>query len=246
MTRPVLPLAFGAVLVWVSTAAGQDLGPGLSADALGIACAPRATFEAPNTAIALSGSLTDARGLYAPWHRLVVNSGSEEGLKTNQVYYVRRLVAPREMLRKGEKLARAVMTSGWIHIDEVQTHRAIASVVHACGAMEPGDYLEPFAVPVVPTPLPPGTPDYTEPGRVLFAPERGTVAGTGTMVAIDRGSGQGVRPGQRVTFYRPTTAGPNVIVARGIAVLVQPDTSTVKVVEMRDAVETGDFVAPHK
>lgn len=246
MMRRVLSLALGTAMIWIAPAAAQTPAKALSADALALACAPRASLERPDSAITLTGSLTDAQGVYAPWHRLVVNAGTEEGLKQGEEYYVRRLVPPREMSAKGEKPVYAIMTAGWIQIDQVQTHRSIATVIHACGGLQPGDFLEPFAVPAVPTALPPGTPDFSEPGHVLFAPERGTIAGAGTMVAIDRGTNQGLRPGQMVTFYRATASGPNVIVARGVAVLLQADTSTVKVIDMRDAVANGDNVALHK
>ncbi len=246
MTRRVLPLAFGTVMVWMATASAQTPPSRLSADALDLACAPRASFEKPEMKIALSGSLTEAQGVYAPWHRLVVNAGSEEGLKGGEEYYVRRIVRPREMSSKEQKTAYAIMTSGWIHIDQVQSHRSIATVMHACGGLEPGDYLEPFSIPAVPTALPPGTPDFAEAGRVLFTPERGTVGGTGTMVVIDLGANKSMRPGQFVTFYRAAASGPNVIVGHGMVVLVQDETATVKVQDMRDAVMTDDRVAPHK
>lgn len=246
MTRRVLPLAFGTLMVWITGVSAQTLPSTLSADALALACAPRASFKAPETKLTVSGSLTDAQGVFAPWHRLVIGAGSDEGIKAGEEYYVRRLVPMHEAPGKGEKAAHAIMTMGWIHIDQLQTHRSIASVVHACGGFEPGDYLEPFSVPAVPTPLPPGSPDFSEPGMVLFTRDRGSVAGSGAMVTIDRGSDQGIRPGQHMTIYRATASGPNVIVARGIAVLVQADTSTLKIEDMRDAVMRGDLVAPHK
>jgi len=247
MTRRMLSLAFVAGMVWsISPAAGQTATSELSGDALAIACGPRGSYEAPAAGLTVGGSLANAEGVFAPWHRLVVNAGSEDGLKPGQEYFVRRVVPPRESLKEGEKVVYAIMTAGWVHIDEVQSHKSIASVLHECDGITPGDYLEPFAVPAVPTPLPPGTADYSETGHVLFGIERSTVGGSGSMIVIDRGSSQGIRPGQRVTVYRASRPGPNVIVARGMVMLVQPDTATIRVQEMRDAVMAGDSVAPHK
>lgn len=251
MSRRVLSLvpaaAVAATLFLVTeTAAVQTRPTALSGDALAIACAPRGAYEAPAPKITIGGSLTNAQGVFAPWHRLVVNAGAEEGVKAGADYFVRRVMPEREWHAKGEKTVYAVMTIGWVHIDDVQTHQAIASILHECDGMAPGDYLEPFAVPAVPTPLPPGEPDYSQAGRVLFGTERAALGGSGSMFVIDRGSSHGVRPGQRVTIYRASSPGPNVIVARGVALLVGTDMSTIRIQEMRDAVMSGDSVAPHK
>jgi hypothetical protein len=244
-SRRVLPLVFAAALT-TSAATAQTAPTTLSGDALALACAPRGSYEAPVTKIAIGGSLTNAQGVFAPWHRLVVNAGAQEGVETGKDYYVRRVVPDRETRDKEAKPVFAIMTIGWVHVDDVQSHRSIVSVRYECDGIAPGDYLEPFAVPAVPTPLPPGTADYSETGTVLFGVERATVGGAGSMFVIDRGSNQGIRPGQRVTIFRASEPGPNVIVARGTAMLVGSDLSTIRVQDMRDAVLAGDKVAPHK
>ncbi len=241
ITRLALAVVLGA-LPAVPAAAQTTL----SNEALAIACGPRASYEPPDMKMTVGGSLTGAKGVYAPWHRIVINAGSEEGLRSGQEFFVRRIVPPRELPRQGEKPVHAVSTAGWIRIDDVQSHRAIASILHECDGISPGDFLEPFAVPSVPTPLPEGKPDYTEAGRVLFGAERQNLGGSGSLLLVDRGSNQGIQPGQRFTIYRPSDAGPNVIVARAMVVALQPDVSMVRVEDMRDAVMAGDFAAPHK
>jgi hypothetical protein len=239
--RIALGLVTGVLVI--APAAAQ---PTMSSEARAVACGPRASYEPPATGISVGGSLTEAKGVYAPWHRLVVNGGSEDGLKAGQEYFVRRVVRPREPLKRGEKELHAITTAGWIRIDETQARRSIASVVHECDGISPGDYLEPFSVPSVPTPLPEGKADFAEPGHVLFGAERQTIGGSGSMVLIDQGSKHGIQPGQRFTIYRPSSAGPNVIVARAIAMDVQPEITLVKIQDMRDAVSSGDLVAPHR
>lgn len=243
--RAVWLLVAAGTFFAVCPAAGQT-GTRLSGDALALACAPRGSREAPDTKLTIGGSLTNAQGVYAPWHRLVVNGGTEEGVKSGADYYVRRIVPEREWHMKGEKPVFAIMTIGWVHIDEAQSHRSIASVLHECDGIGPGDYLEPFSVPAVPTALAPGEPDYSQAGRVLFGVERAAIGGAGSMFVIDLGSSHGIQPGQRVTIYRASQAGPNVIVARGTAMLVGPETTTIRIQDMRDAVMAGDNVAPHK
>jgi hypothetical protein len=240
-TRLALGLALGALMA--APAAAQTA---LSGEALAIACGPRASYDAPAMAVTVGGSLTGAKGVYAPWHRLVINAGSDDGMRSGQEFFVRRIVRPRELLREGEKPLHAVSTAGWIRIDETQSHRSIASILHECDGISPGDFLEPFAVPSVPTPLPEGNPDYVEPGHVVFGAERQQVAGSGSMMLVDRGSKQGIQPGQHFTIYRPSDAGPNVIVARALVVSVQPDVSMVRIHDMRDAVMAGDLAAPHR
>jgi hypothetical protein len=246
MSRRALSLMFAAGMLFVVVPASGQTSPTLSGDALALACAPRGSYEAPAAKLTVEGSLTNAQGVYAPWHRLVVNAGSEEGVTSGTDYFVRRIVPQREWHAKGEKPVYAIMTIGWVHIDQAQTHRSIASVLYECDGIGPGDFLEPFAVPAVPTPLPPGEADYTQAGHVLFGAERAAVGGSGSLFVIDLGSNQGIQPGQRVTIYRASQAGPNVIVARGTAMLVSTDMTTIRIQEMRDAVMAGDSVAPHK
>lgn len=241
----VLSLAAGAVLSGV-LAIPASAQTSLSGDALAIACGPRASYGAPAAGISIAGSLTNAKGVYAPWHRLVVNAGSESGLREGQEFFVRRALPPRDLPPRGEKPVYAVVTAGWIRIDHLESQRAIASVIHECDGIIPGDYLEPFAAPTVPTALPPGSADYSEPGEVLFGSEGAQVAGTGSLIVINRGSDKGIRPGQRFTIFRPSEAGPNVIVGRAVALSVQADSTMARVEEMRDAVMAGDGAAPHR
>jgi len=240
-------MAFGvALLAGAPAAVGQRTSGELSGDALAIACGPRAVFEKPAATLTVGGSLAGAKGVFAPWHRIVITGGSDEGVTAGQQYYVRRVIAPNDPPKKGERVAYAVVTAGWVRVDQVQSHRSIASILHECDGIVEGDYLEPFAVPAVPTPLPPGQADYSDPATVLFGADRTNVAGGGSMVIIDKGSSQGIRPGQRFTIFRASGAGPNVIVAHALALLVEPETTTVRVQDMRDAVQAGDRVAPHR
>ncbi len=243
-----------AVLLAGAQATGRDVSSStLLPEA--VACGPRAVFEKADKtppAIAVVGTLAEgATSMYAPWHRLVVSAGSEQGVRAGQQYYIRRLADPYEDkhglgLVVKERYPMAVVTAGWVRIDAVEDKRSIATVVHECGGITPGDYLEPFEMPAIPTPLAEGTPDYIEAAQVLFGTERSRVEGAGRLVVIDRGTKQGIQPGQRFTLFRSSDAGPNVIVAKGVAVEVRPDTSMIVINDIRDAVYAGDKAAPHK
>jgi hypothetical protein len=236
----VLPL-----LVAASPALGQ--APKLmSAEAMAIACGPAAVYEMPEMKLTVAGSLTDAKGVFAPWHRLTVNGGSDQGLKPGQEYFVRRPIPDKDAAPRGERAAIAIATIGWIRLDTVHSEQSIATVIHECDGIEPGDYLEPFAVPTVPEELPGGSPDYTATGTVLFGSERRQMEGAGSLMIVDLGSEKGIKPGQRFTIFRASEAGPNVIVASATALRVSPETTMVRISEMRDVVQVGDRVAPHK
>jgi hypothetical protein len=220
-----------------------------------VACGPRAVFDKAEKTpppITIGGTLADGvNSMYAPWHRLVVTAGSEQGVRVGQQYFVRRMADPYED-KKGlgliakERYPMAIVTDGWVRIDAVEDKRSIATIVHECGGIVPGDYLEPFDMPTVPSPLAEGTPDYGNPAEVLFGTERARVEGGGRLVVIDKGSKQGIQPGQRFTLFRASDAGPNVIVAKGIAVEVKADTSMIVINEIRDAVYAGDRAAPQR
>ncbi|HXH07305.1 MAG TPA: hypothetical protein VNI83_12040 [Vicinamibacterales bacterium] len=269
LAAAVLTLGSAGLAARQPAGARPETAAALSAAALEIACGPMAAFKPPSTALQVIGSLTDAEQLYAPWHRLVINAGADHGLKPGQLFYVRRVVRPpedpsfthlvttrasqdhRQTAAPGGSepapvRAFAIMTAGWIRLDAVEPARSIATILHACDGVMPGDYLEPFVAPVPPPELPDGTPDYASPARVLFGVERRALAGGRTLVVIDRGAKAGLKPGQRFTFFRPSAAGPNVIVAEGIALLVSDDATMTRVERMRDAVLSGDFAAIHR
>lgn len=244
------PKAQGTALVLTLT---LMLSPGVataqtlvSGEALAIACGPRVAFEAPPAAIQIAGSLADAQGVYAPWHRLVINTGAEQGIKVGQEFYVRRTLRPEQTPARGQRPTLPVVTAGWVRIDAVEAARSIATIVYECDGMQQGDYLEPFAMPIVPAPLPEGKPDFAEPGSVLFGLEQRQMDGAGAYVVVDRGSEHGIKPGQQFTVFRASAGGPNIIVARGVAMAVQPQATMMKISRMQDYVGVGDRVAAHK
>lgn len=239
----------GLLVLALSLAAAPALAQApklMSAEALAIACGPSAAFEMPEMKLTIGGSLTDAKGVFAPWHRLTINGGSEQGLKPGQEYFVRRAIPPKDAPAQGERTVIAIATVGWIRLDQVQSERSIATVIHECDGIEPGDYLEPFAEPTVPEEMAPGTPDFTATGTVLFGSERRQMEGAGALMIVDLGAEHGIQPGQRFTIFRASQAGPNVIVASATALRVSPQTSMVRISDMRDVVQVGDKVAPHK
>jgi hypothetical protein len=212
-----------------------------------IACGPTAAWEPPVAAMRIVAGEIQGRSIFGPGEMVIVDAGSAHGLEAGQEFFVRRafrdqfLEAPR-----GELPPLTIRTAGWVRLIDVHEWTSTARILQACDAIGEGDYLEPFALPVVPAPMA-GEPDYSEPARLLMADERRQMGAAGSLMVLDRGANQGLQPGQRVTVFRPTVeGGPVRRVAEATVMTVRPDTALIRIETFRDAVYVGDLVALHK
>ncbi|MGH9330046.1 MAG: hypothetical protein ACRD09_06355 [Vicinamibacterales bacterium] len=254
MTRPVWLVTVAVLLC--GAAARAQIVPSARAGQprtgeLDIACGPRAVYGLPYMGLTILGSQQGTMGLIAPYHGLVVNGGSNQGLKVGQEYYVRRVIPPmdRGNSRWQEIQAIGIHTAGWIRIVRVEGSRAVADSVYACDGYEIGDYLEPYTPPSAdPKAIPGGEPDYENPGVVLFGDDRRAMGAGTLLMVIDRGGDHGVKPGQQLTVYRRSLNGTGPIhsVARGTAIAVMPESSMVRLDGARAEVYSGDLVALHR
>lgn len=243
-------LALAAVLGLEAAAAGvQEIPTGPAArDFLALACAPSAARSAPQALGHVVGGTDLDRDLFGPGDSLIVEV-PEEALEIGRRYYVRRALPPLDHGGRGEDRWLNIHTRGWVRVDRVETGRIIAVVEHACDAVETGDYLAAFEAPVVPEPLDDvGEPDFDDPGRVLFGHERTSIYGAGSLLAIDRGSDHGARPGQRLTFYRRngSPGEPFAVLGDGMVLFTTPESSTVRVLRAVEAIVVDDLVALHR
>lgn len=211
-----------------------------------LACAPRAATMRPAATIQILGGEETGRGQFAPGDRVVINAGSSHGLETGREYFIRRVVLDRSAEKLGGVAPISIHTAGWLKLVEVHTERSIGTVTQACDAIHDGDYLEPFVRPAVPASAAAGEPDFAHPARVLLAAEGRHVGATGTLMTLDRGSDHGLRPGQRLTIFRTPPDSPIVRVGDATIVAVNPESSTIRIGETRDAVYVGDKVAIHR
>jgi hypothetical protein len=67
-------------------------------------------------------------------------------------------------------------------------------------------------------------------------------------MVIDRGTDHGVRPGQRLTLFRPAAEanGPVVTLGEAFVASSQPETSLIRIQKSREAIQVGDLVAIHR
>ena len=213
-----------------------------------LACSPQATVTPPQASIRLVGSQEARKTLFGTGDAVVVSGGADHGVRVGQEYFVRRFTNDQFALPLTGLPPIGIKTAGWIRIVDVEKDLAIAVVAHACDGMLEGDYLEPFVRPVEPAALPAGEPDYANAGVLIMGDERRQIGADGAMMILDRGSSQGVRPGQRVTIFRDTLGrgAPVSRVGEGTAVVVRQDTTVVRIERARDAIYVGDRAALHR
>jgi hypothetical protein len=213
-----------------------------------LACAPQAPLIPPEITMRIAGAPQALRSLYGSGDIVLIGAGTASGLQPGQQYFVRRVVSDRftEPLKGYRPIS--VHTAGWVQIQDVQAETAVAKVVHVCDGVLEGDYLEPFALPPVPSPGASAQPDYANPAHVVLGDERRQIGSTGQYMVVDRGSDQGLQPGQRLTFFRTTLAGagPTWPIGTGTALLIGTSTSVFRIDTANDAIYVGDLIAVQK
>jgi hypothetical protein len=228
--------------------AGQSQGPNYFQASLHeqLTCAPLMLTAAPGAGIRVIGNDQPYKTLFAPGDGVIIDAGSLEGIKTGQQYFVRRVVRDQFIGTASNDLQPiSVHTAGWVTVVDVKDTTSLAQITHACDGVIAGDYLEPFVDPPDPPVVAEGAPDYEHPGTIVMGDERRQTGSAGTLMMFDRGSEQGVSPGQIVTIFRDTMGrvGPVYDVGRATVVSVRPQNALLRIDNTHDAVYIGDRVA---
>ena len=249
-----MPAVVIAVLLAATDTAMAQRGPAattttLPADVLGLACAPQTAFEIPPTPLRVTGGQDSfIRRIHAPGDLVTINAGSMNGMEVGQEFFVRRIqVSSRE--RVSRQTPGTIRTTGWIKIYAVDPEMSLATITHACDTIEIDDYLEPFALPVVPSASSErGKPERDNYGRVMVGTDRRRVFGKGDYVIVNRGTDHGITPGALFVFYRDKRQPENFLYELGeaTAVEVNVDTTTLLVTMSRDMIQEGDYVSQRK
>jgi Carboxypeptidase regulatory-like domain len=180
-------------------------------------------------------------GLYTTGAQIIVDGGMLNGLEVGQNLVVRHYFRVRGLARTdttGEHSA------GLVQIAAVNERSAIAVVIYACNELRAGDFLAPFTPEPVRPAEPRGTPIYDDAARILFADEGQILGAPRRLMVIDRGSGHGVRVGQRLTLFRRRGARSPDIVGDAIVVAIRIDSATIRVERVSDTISSGDLAAP--
>jgi hypothetical protein len=227
-----------------------------------LACAPQMATKAPDSSLRVVGSQDTAiRSMLGPGDTLVITGGSAANMHTGDQFYVRRVLKIAGHGSAKDRLS--IHTAGWIQVLGVDTDIATATVVHACDGILLDDYLEPFVAPqIAAKPIAGDTPQYENMGRISLGDEGMQTAGAGQLMTIDRGTNDGVAPGQRFLVFRDkreTKVDPRgmskpfmnrisklplVEIGQVLVLTVRETDATVQVVVSKDAIFTGDLVAP--
>jgi hypothetical protein len=238
----------------------------LDGEVIALACSPTLSFTAPAPSLLVTGGQdASTRYLYRPGDLITINGGSDNGIEVGQEYFVRRAQAPR-----GSGVSRTtpaiIRTAGWIRVYAVDSTMSLATIAHACDAIEIGDYLEPFVLPQRPTAdVNPAKPQRENYGHILIGSDRRTMFAKSDFFTVDRGSDHGVTIGARFIIYRdkrrtetaklpvtselpPAVVNPEFLfeIGEAVAVNVEPEVSTLQATTARSAFVSGDFVAIRK
>jgi hypothetical protein len=212
-------------------------------------CGPHAELARPAMKIRVAGGNERVKSMFGPGEQIIVNAGTSHGVRAGQRYLVRRVVEDQFAVAAIGEKSFSVHTAGWVTVIDALAESAIATVSEACDGIEVDDYLEPFVVPS-PAPAPPVVTqiDFARPARVVLGDERRQLGGENTIMVVDRGSDHGLRVGQPLTIFRQTMngKGPNAMMGDALVIEVHPETSLIRILRSREAIEVGDLVAIHR
>jgi hypothetical protein len=185
------------------------------------------------------------RELYAKGDELVINGGTRNGLEVGRNLVVLRYFRANSKAAKIAEMGEH--TAGLVQIVSATEDAATAVVVHACNELRPGDLLASFTPEFVIPAEPAGAPLYDAAARILFADADQMLGAPRRLLVIDRGSGQGLEAGHRLTLFRRSddTARPSVV-GEAIIISVRPNSATIRVLSASDAIEFGDWAAPQR
>jgi hypothetical protein len=224
--------------------AQQPRSAGLSGLARDLTCAPASPAVKPTPSVVVAGGREHRKSLFGTGDALLIRGGTAQGLKPGDEFFVRRIVRDRFTEHEPGTYPISISTAGTVQIVEAQQDFSIAIVVFGCDGIVEGDYLEPYQPVVPPSPLPGARADYAQPGRLILGAERRQTAAPGEFMVIDRGSGQGLQPGQQLTIFRRTADnGPVATVGTATVYSLQPQSSVVRIDSSQDAIYVGDLVA---
>lgn len=178
----------------------------------------------------------------------VVSRSADDGLAVGQRFLVRRLPSGSQAILPKDGGYVPIRTAGWVTITALDEVNAMARVDHACDAIEPDDFLEPYVEVALPTPaVSAAAPDFSERIPILPGIEGRQMFGDGDTFSIARGTAHGVVAGARFAIYRDRKDG-KPLVHIGEAIVTDPSATSAKLLLMTatDAVDTKDIAVPRR
>ena len=247
LLSPASILIGAAIVLSSGRAAGQPPDPvSEPGEPAEIACAPRLASPTGDRSVTVVGSQEGtAKSYFDVTDTLIISGGRADGVDVGQEYFVRRLVSPRRLI---QRTGTVLHTAGWVRIVATEREASVAQVVGVCGSLQHGDFLERFQWPAPFTVGAPGEPDYDHPGTIMFGLDGRSLLAEHDYFVLSLGEAHGLAAGQRLTVFRHTLGGLRAVTELGeaIAVAVETDSTTARIIHLRDIVEIGDLIAPQR
>jgi hypothetical protein len=183
------------------------------------------------------------RTLFASGDQVMVEGGTLNGLSVGQNVVARRTyrISGTADGQVGEH------TAGVLQIVAATDRTAVAVVIYACDEIKRGDRLATFAPEPVRAPEPSGIAAYDNAARILFGDSGQLVGAPHRLLVVDRGRGDDVRAGQRMTLFRRARRdNAPMVLGDAVVVAVRQDSATIRVERVVDAIQPGDWAAPQR
>ena len=212
-----------------------------------VACADTPVTEKPNPRIVLRGTRSaENRAMASRGSEVNINRTPNDGLAVGQRYAIRRLQGNPMGFTRAGALDHAVATVGFITITAIDQYNALANVDFACNPIMPGDYLDTYTEPPLPTTAAAMIyPDFDDRANVLQGTDGRVMFGDGDTLSINRGTAHGVTVGARFAFYRDRRDGmPLFYLGDAVVMELGERTSKLTVVYAVDGVTIEDIAVP--
>ena len=237
----------------------------------------------PDDSYLISGENSRYRSTFAPGDNVFINRGAENGVKIGDQFDVVRAVKDAtdiSWFKDQPMLSRAMGTVyadiGRLQVVHVDPKTSTAVLAVSCGLMQRGDIVRPFEARPAPQlheaktdPFAPSSGKKT--AMIVSTKDFGTIVGSGRIVYVNLGSGQGVQVGDyfRVFRYQGTHTDtlyqikdmsykaygygstpvayqwdnlPRHVLGEGIVLRTGPNSSTVLLTDSRQEIFVGDYV----
>jgi hypothetical protein len=232
-----------AGLMPTETTAGRRYAPGTKlipvATELDALCAPYvpARGEPGSNLIVSSYEDSIARDSVVKGDIVFLNHGQDEGIKPGDVFIVNHPAYKIEHPKDGHGVGRKVQPRGTVRVLLAAEKASTAVIEASCLEILPGDFLTPYAKPLVPLVADTPAPHRLQPpsgkarGQVLDIDDNNDIGTAGHFVIVDLGEQDGVTPGTRLVIFRNDmkNAPTRTVVADAAVLSVRDRTSTVRV-----------------
>jgi hypothetical protein len=213
-----------------------------------VACADTPFTSPPEQRITIKGvRSSDGRYMAARGGEIDLPRSENDGLAEGQRFVVRRVQGDPNAFGYNEGFT-AIRTAGYVTITAVDRWNALANVDFACTPLQPGDYLEPYVEPTLPTTAATMLkPNFDDRANILQGTDSRAIFGDGDTLSIDRGTAHGVVLGARYAIYRDPRTGtagmPLFYIADAVVMELGEQTSKLVIIKSVDAVQVVSDVA---